>query len=91
MSTPAQTSRAAWDSIQPDLTALQVEVFIILRDAGPNGLADFEGEERTAMGPSNYRSRRVELERKGVVTKTGEVRRTKSNRAAVVWCIKAET
>ncbi len=87
MSTTAQTSLAAWDSIRPDLTSYQVEVLIILRDAGPNGLADFEGEIRTAMGASNYRTRRVELQRKGLVVQTGEVRRTKSGRAAVVWCL----
>ena len=53
----------------------------------PEGLADFQIQEKLAMNPSTQRPRRIELVRDGLVRDSGHRRLTASNRKAVVWRI----
>lgn len=51
------------------------------------GATDEEIAEATGMNPSSARPRRVELQRDGLIMDSGYTRKTKSNRAAVVWMV----
>lgn len=80
------TALAAFDSIKPQLTELQQRVLAALK-AAPYGLAFHELEPLiTDMSDSSIRTRVSELVKAGAVVCSGEIRRTKSNRSALVWC-----
>lgn len=86
---PAQphsaTSQEAADAIRPDSNRLRSVVYAAIRGAGPDGLTDEEGIERTGLSPSTYRPRRVELVAGGMVVDSGRTRKTASGRKAAVW------
>ena len=80
----SRTSMAAADSLDGDaLNRLQRQVLEVIA-AASDGLTDEEIKLRTGMNPSTQRPRRIELERRGLITQAG-TRRTSSGRSAVVW------
>lgn len=78
----SETSEAAAKSIKPDKG--RAAVLAVLRQH-PGGLTDEEIQGLTGLSPSTERPRRVELERLGRLFDSGEQRKTKSGRWAVVW------
>ena len=79
------TSRAAAEDILGALPRLRRLVLDALVAAGAGGLTDEEGIDRTGLGPSTYRPRRVELWQAGLVRDSGKTRRVRSGKQAVVW------
>lgn len=79
----SSTSRAAAASIAPMLGKLQRRVLNCLKAEGP--MTDEEIGERCELGGNTVRPRRCELEAKGLIYDTGQTRRTKSGRSAVLW------
>lgn len=77
-----ETSKAAAQSIKPDKG--RSAVLACLRQH-PGGLTDEEIQGLTGLSPSTERPRRIELERAGKLFDSGDVRRTRSGRYAVVW------
>lgn len=80
-----ETSRAAAESIDPRKGTLQWEVLRYIRKMGRYGATDDEGSHALDMDGNTYRPRRRELAVMGFIVKSGEQRRTRSNRLAVVW------
>ncbi|MEO1534728.1 MAG: hypothetical protein AAFS11_04095 [Planctomycetota bacterium] len=56
-----------------------------IREAGPIGLTDNEGELVTGMAGNSYRPRRRRLEQDGKVVRRGYPRMTQTKRKADVW------
>jgi hypothetical protein len=79
------TSQAAADSIAPLTGRLLLQVLAAFEAAGEAGLTDEEGMERTKLGGSTYRPRRVSLVEAGKVRDSGKTRPTLSGRRASVW------
>ena len=77
------TSKAAAKEIEPHMTDLQRQLLTWLRNNGP--ATDREMQGWIPMDPNTQRPRRVELVRLGLVRDTGEKRKTRSGRSAVVW------
>jgi hypothetical protein len=77
------TSRAAADEIVSEASRLRRRVLahILLS----TGSTDEEGQDALSMPGNTYRPRRVELEQAGKVSASGQHRKTKSGRLAVVW------
>ena len=80
----SETSKAAAESVKPDKG--RAAVLACLRQH-PNGLTDEEIQGLTGLSPSTERPRRVELWRSSAVFDSGERRKTRSGRSAVVWRI----
>lgn len=78
------TSRAAADEITPHLGRLQKLVLNVLAQA-VEGLTDEEIQLALGMDGSTERPRRVWLTQKGFVEDSGNKKRTRSGRLAVVW------
>ncbi len=85
---PAQrhsaTSVAAAKAIEPNAETLRACVLAYLR-AVKSGATDEEIQEVTGMEGNTERPRRTELVRLGLVKDSGQVRKTRSGRDAVVW------
>ena len=78
------TSYHAADGIVHKLRPLQLKVLEVLKAAGPDGLADFEIEERCGDHGSTYRTRRAELVEVGLVRDSGRVINLKGTNR-IVW------
>jgi transcription initiation factor IIE alpha subunit len=79
----SETSRqAARDVSAKPMREIVLEALI---DRGNRGATDDELQTALGMDPSTERPRRVELERAGLVIDSGERRKTRSGREAVVW------
>lgn len=79
------TSREAAEAIAPSVNALQRAVLAHIQSCGERGCTDEEGIDALALSPSTYRPRRIELVTLGMIRDSGQVRKTRSGRAAVVW------
>ena len=79
----SETSKAAAKEIEPDAGTQRHKLFGWLYDHGP--ATDQEMQEGVPMDPSTQRPRRVELVRMGIVRDSGEKRKTRSGRQAIVW------
>ena len=86
---PAQmhsaTSIDAAKQIEPHMTRLRAEVLGVCRFSGPHGATDEEMQIALVMPANTQRPRRIELWRLGLIRDSGERRKTKSGRKAVVW------
>lgn len=86
---PAQqhsaTSVEAAGRIAPVASTLRMAVLRWLRSRGIEGGTDEEGIDATALSPSTFRPRRVELVNLGLVVDSKTVRKTRSGRNATVW------
>jgi hypothetical protein len=81
------TSQSSARAIAPDARSLREQVYALLKreQLFTRGLTDEEIAFRLSMNPSTERPRRIELQRAGLVIDSGERRKTKSGREAVVW------
>ena len=79
------TSRAAAAAIEPIREPLKARVYRWIAFMGSAGCTDEEGSLALDMNPSTYRPRRVELMEQGAIVDSGQTRRTRSGRRAVVW------
>jgi hypothetical protein len=79
------TSRAAATAIRSGADTLRMTVYRWLLARGGTGATDEEMQDGIPMVPSTQRPRRVELQKAGLVVDSGDTRRTRSNRRAVVW------
>jgi len=84
----SDTSEEAAEAIAPHLSRLQQLLLADLRRY-PNGLTDEQmqdgGSGTPLWRPSTQRPRRIELVARGLVKDSGQRRRTRSGRFAVVW------
>ena len=64
---------------------MRERVYAFIRDRGPLGATDDEGERALAMRPQSYTPRRGELAKAGRIAMTGEKRPTASGCMAAVW------
>ncbi len=82
----SETSKAAAREIQPAAGTLRAKVLRFLQAfAGEYGATDEQMQVYLDMAPNTQRPRRIELVRAGLVEDSGEKRKTKSGRKAVVW------
>ena len=79
----SETSIAAAVSVEPSIASWQGKVLALLREG--DGLTDEEMQARLGLNPSTQRPRRIELVEAGLVRDSGQRRRTRSGRWAVVW------
>ena len=87
---PAQrhspTSIEAAARIEPHMNAMHIRILAYLRDCVA-GATDDEIQVALDMNPSTERPRRIELAARGKIKASGETRKTRSGRNAVVWVI----
>jgi hypothetical protein len=79
----SETSKAAAGQIETTTGELRARVLAHLKACG--GATDEETQDALGMAQNTERPRRVELVRAGRVIDSGETRKTKSGRSAVVW------
>lgn len=84
---PPGTSDAAARSIAPLTGTLRERVLAFIRDRGPDGATDDEGEQALDLRPQTYTPRRGELVQLGCVIDSGRRRPTASGRSAAVWIV----
>lgn len=82
----SDTSLDAARAVQPRLNALQARVLERLKYCGIYGATDDELQASLNLNPSTQRPRRIELVEKGLARDSGNRRKTRSGRYAVVWC-----
>lgn len=86
---PAQmhspTSIDAAQQIEPHMPRLRAEVLGVCRVSGPHGATDEEMQMALVMPANTQRPRRVELWKMGLICDSGQKRKTRSGRNAVVW------
>jgi hypothetical protein len=79
------TSHAAAESIEPAADTLRAEVYSWIVRCGLYGATDEETADTLRMAGNTERPRRVELCDGGLVADSGQRRKTRSGRNAVVW------
>ena len=77
------TSKAAAKEIEFSHRSLKFRLLNWLYVYGP--ATDLEMQEKIPMNPSTQRPRRIELQKAGYLVDSGEKRKTRSGRSAVVW------
>jgi hypothetical protein len=87
----SETSKDAARDIESSASTLRAKVYQFLSASGGYGATDEELQIALEMNPSTQRPRRVELVEKGLVRDSGKVRKTRSNRNAVVWVVIAQS
>lgn len=80
-----ETSHQAAKDATPRAGTHRARALQALREAGPNGLTDFELAERTGIAQTSIGVRRKELADAGYVKPTGQTRPAPSGSAAMVW------
>lgn len=79
----SETSREAAESMRLDTSTLQLRLLLWLEKHGP--ATDETMQWDIPMSANTQRPRRVEVVRLGLVRDSGEKRKTRSGRSAVVW------
>ncbi len=79
------TSIAAADAITPKLGRLQRMAAAAIKDAGPHGLTADELSAALDLDRTSIQPRTSELRRKGVIRDSGNRRRNRSGKLAIVW------
>ncbi|QDP54720.1 MAG: hypothetical protein GOVbin2833_9 [Prokaryotic dsDNA virus sp.] len=69
------------------LSSLRIRLFQWLDERGWEGATDEEMQEGTGIEPNTQRPRRKELQQEGKVFDSGERRKTRSGRNAIVWVV----
>lgn len=82
---PPGTSDAAARRIEGHAPKVRRKIHDFIRDRGPQGATDDEGESVLGIKPQSYTPRRGELVDLGLVVDSGKRRKTESGRAAAVW------
>ncbi len=83
--TGSDTSRAAAESIEPDLGRLLHLVLTQIRACGSNGATDDELEVTLGLPHQTVSARRRDLVLRDYVVDSGYRRTTRSGRGATVW------
>lgn len=83
--TGSETSKAASVSIEQNIGTIRWRILALLRKCGDGGATDDELQHWTNLNPSTQRPRRIELCEAGLVRNSGQTRKTRSGRQAVVW------
>jgi len=83
--TDPATSHAAAADAQTNANTHRARVLAALREAGWNGLTDFELGDRLGLQQTSAGKRRGELRDAGLVVDSGRKRRAPSGSAAIVW------
>lgn len=81
----AETSRAAYDSIEPEMNRLEALVLSAIRSAGDQGRTCDELEVITGLSHQCCSARVNGLAKRCAITLAGDKRKTRSNRLAFVW------
>ena len=81
----SETSKAAAISIEPNAWTMRGMILGFLRATSTNGATDDEIQTFMRINPSTQRPRRIELCEAGLVRNSGQTRKTRSGRQAVVW------
>ncbi len=81
----SETSKAAAGEAQSMAQTLRERVYREVAAHGKTGATDDEVQVALSMNPSTQRPRRVELVMQCRVRDSGEKRKTRSGRLAVVW------
>lgn len=84
------TRREAKRAIEPRSSKLQDAVLGAIRAAGPRGATDDELEVALDLRHQTLSARRRELVQSERIVDSGETRKTRSGRSAVVWVVVAE-
>lgn len=84
---PPGTSDRAAEMIEQHAPTLRERILATIRERGPIGLTDDEGETILGIIAQTYTPRRGELVRAGKVRDSGERRPTSSGRPAAVWVV----
>ncbi len=79
------TSREAAQEAQRNASVLRRKVFQFIHAQGADGATDDEVQFGLGLDGSTQRPRRVELVRSGAVLSSGQFRKTRSGRNAIVW------
>lgn len=82
---PRGTSDRVAEMIEQHAPTLRERILATIRERGPIGLTDDEGEAILGIIAQTYTPRRGELVRAGMVRDSGERRPTSSGRPAAVW------
>jgi hypothetical protein len=82
---PPGTSDAAVRRIERHAPLDRRKIHDFIRDRGPHGATDDEGESALGIKPQTYTPRRGELAKLGLIVDSGERRKTESGRPAAVW------
>ena len=85
MPSTTETSASALASIERSAKTLRGTLYRWLLDQGEIGATDEEMQIALSMNPSTQRPRRGELAEDGLVRESGDTRKTRSGRPAVVW------
>jgi hypothetical protein len=83
--TDPETSRAAATDAAANAHTHRNRVLVALRDAGADGLTDFELADRLGLQQTSAGKRRGELRDAGLVVDSGRKRPAPSGSAAIVW------
>ena len=82
---PRGTSDEAARRIAGHSGTVRERILTYLRDRGPEGVTDHEGEQTLGIRPQTYTPRRRELVQLGLVTDSGTRRPTDTGRPAAAW------
>ena len=82
---PPRTSDAAARRIEEHAPKDRRRIHDFIRDRGPHGATDDEGESALGIKPQTYTPRRGELVGLGSIVDSGQRRKTGSGRSAAVW------
>lgn len=83
----SETSREAAEAIIPKVGTLRHQVYTFIESQGTSGATDDEIQLGLGMNGNTVRPRRGELAQKRLIVLSGEKRKTKSGRNAVVWVV----
>lgn len=83
-SPPGTSDRAAL-MIAEHAPSLRERILATIRESGPKGLTDDEGEAMLGIIAQTYTPRRGELRQMGLIRDSGERRLTRAQRPAAVW------
>lgn len=82
---PLGTSNAAARRIEGHAPKDRRRIHDFIRNRGPHGATDDEGESALGIKPQTYTPRRGELVGLGSIVDSGQRRKTVSGRSAAVW------
>ncbi len=82
---PPGTSDEAARMAKPRAARDRARILAAIREAGPHGLTDDEGEARLGIIPQTYTPRRGELVKAGLVVASGKRRKTTRGCPAAAW------
>ena len=81
------TSHAAGESVQSVRPSLREMAFMCIQDSGRHGRTDEELADEMGLELNTARPRRWELEHADRITDSGQRRRGRSGRMAIVWIV----